>query len=409
MAWTFSVSDLNDYVARSLAADPMLRDIRVTGEVSNFKAHSSGHWYFDLKDDRGRLSCTMYRQHNLRLTPPKEGDRVILTGSAGLYTVTGRYQFYAQAMEKEGQGELYKRYLELKERLLKEGCFDAARKKPLPLFPRVVAVVTSKTGAVIHDIRQVAHRRDPSVQLVLRPAKVQGEGAAEDIAAGIAEAVRAVKPDVVIIGRGGGSMEDLWAFNEAVVVRAICACPVPVVSAVGHEVDVTLSDLAADMRAPTPSAAAELTVPDREALRARVDKITLGVSGAFRRRILSLREMLNAQEKRVGAMRPDVRLAAARGRTREAQRSIMMAARAMTALRRERIGAHVRRLEALGPRQALDRGYTLTLSGGRIAGSVKDLKDRAALLMADGYAEVAVLDRKEGDPFERYQSARKEL
>ena len=149
VAWTFTVSDLNEYVARSLASDPMLRDIRVTGEISNFKAHSSGHWYFDLKDERGRMSCVMYRQNHLRLAAPAEGERVILSGAPGLYAVTGRYQFYAQGMEKDGQGELYKKYLLLKEQLLKEGCFDAARKKPLPLFPRVVGVVTSRTGAVI--------------------------------------------------------------------------------------------------------------------------------------------------------------------------------------------------------------------------------------------------------------------
>ena len=409
MAWTFTVSDLNEYVARSLASDPMLRDIRVTGEISNFKAHSSGHWYFDLKDERGRMSCVMYRQNHLRLAAPAEGERVILSGAPGLYAVTGRYQFYAQGMEKEGQGELYKKYLLLKEQLLKEGCFDAARKKPLPLFPRVVGVVTSRTGAVIHDIMSVSHRRDPSLQLVLRPAKVQGEGAAEDIAAGIEEIVRAAKPDVVIIGRGGGSMEDLWAFNEAVVVRAIAACPVPVVSAVGHEVDVTLSDLAADVRAATPSAAAELVAADRDVLCRQVDKRADAVTTGMSRYLLIKHGQVAEQEKRLARGRPDVRLAEMKGRIAEARRSLTMGVKALTALKKEQVSAHIRRLEALGPRQALDRGYALALSGGRPALKIGDLKDRALLLMKDGYAEALILERKEGDPFERYGIWRDEL
>ena len=387
----------------------MLRDIRVTGEISNFKAHSSGHWYFDLKDDRGRMSCVMYRQNHLRLTAPSEGERVILTGSPGLYTVSGRYQFYTQGMEKDGQGDLYRQYLLLKEQLLKEGCFDPARKKPLPLFPRVVGVVTSRTGAVIHDIMSVAHRRDPSLQLVLRPAKVQGEGAAENIAAGIDEIVRTVVPDVVIIGRGGGSMEDLWAFNEAVVVHAIVNCPVPVVSAVGHEVDVTLSDLAADVRAATPSAAAELVAADRDALIRQVTKRADALRTGMSRCLLLMRGRVAEQEKRLSRGRPDVRLTEARGRIAEAAKGLTLAVRSMTALKKEQVSASVKRLEALGPRQALERGYALALSGGKAALGIGDLKDRALLLMKDGYAEAVITDRKEGDPFVRYGIWRDEL
>ena len=400
MAWTFTVSNLNEYVARSLASDPMLKGIQVTGEISNFKNHVSGHWYFDLKDDRSRISCVMYRQYNLHVKPPAEGDRVTLTGAAGLYTVSGRFQFYAQGMTRDGQGELYRRYLALKDQLLREGCFDEARKKPLPLHPQVVAVVTSRSGAVIHDIRTVSHRRDPSVQLILRPTLVQGEGAAEDIARGIEEAVQKCAPDVVIIGRGGGSMEDLWAFNEAVVVRAICACPVPVISAVGHETDVTLADLAADVRAATPSAAAEIAVPEREKLRAGVEKLVLSMKGSLKRVVLEKRGAVSALEKRLSALRPDVRLVTFRARTREAERSLFRSVRGLTALKRERVLSGVKRLEALGPRQALNRGYALMMAGGRLVRRTEDLKEEATVLLFDGAAKVRILDKKKGDPFE---------
>ena len=255
---TLSVAQLNEYVRRTLASDVMLKNICITGEISNFKRHVSGHWYFTLKDEEAAISCVMFRQaaQTVRFQP-ENGMSVRLTGSVSLYVKTGSYQFYGERMEQEGLGELYLRFERLKQKLLAEGLFDPSLKKPLPLLPRGIGIVTSSTGAVVHDICTVTWRRNPAMPLYLCPVKVQGEGAAKEIAAAIRRLDRMPEAEVLIVGRGGGSMEDLWPFNEEIVARAIAACQTPVVSAVGHETDFTIADFAADMRAPTPSAAAK--------------------------------------------------------------------------------------------------------------------------------------------------------
>ena len=302
---TLTVSQLNDYVRRSLASDPILQHVTLRGEISNFKPYASGHWYFTLKDETGRIDCALFRQYTygIRFTP-RDGMRVLVTGAAGLYVQAGKYQFYADGMTQDGVGELYQRYLQLKEKLTQEGLFDASRKRPLPLLPRRVGIVTSPSGAVLHDIRTVAGRRFPGLPLVLRPAQVQGEGAAEDVARGIAQVAAQKDVDVVIVGRGGGSMEDLWAFNEEVVVRAVAQCPVPVISAVGHETDVTLCDFAADMRAPTPSAAAELAVPEREALLESVKEHQASLQRAAEKTMLQKAGAAALLEKRLLLQEP---------------------------------------------------------------------------------------------------------
>ena len=400
MKWTLSVSELNEYVRLSLAGDPMLRDLTLSGEISGFKRQVSGHWYFTLKDEKSRISCVFFRQNALGCDfVPRDGDRVVLTGSVGLYTVQGSYQFYTETMKKDGQGELYLRFEALKKKLAAEGLFDQARKRVLPLRPRTVAVVTSRSGAVIHDIARVAGRRDPSVQLVLRPALVQGEGAAEDIARGIREAALLSGADVLIIGRGGGSMEDLWAFNEEIVVRAIAACPIPVISAVGHEVDVTLSDFAADVRAATPSAAAEIAVPDRKKLREETEGLLSRLNGAMESVLLRNRNALHLIEKRLSARHPAQRLAQLRN-CREI--CALRLNKAMEEkLRGLRAGAELlgNRLEALGPRKILQRGYTIVTEGGRPVSSVKNLGESARVTFQDGHAQVQVTQIREGDPF----------
>ena len=282
-----TVSDLNEYVRRSLAGDPMLHGIALRGELSNFKPYASGHWYFSLKDENSRIQCVMFRQYNMALRlRPQDGMRVVLRGSVGLYVSSGSYQFYAEHMQEDGVGELFLRFNALKEKLLKEGLFDPMRKRPLPLLPRAVGIVTSASGAVLHDIKTVSGRRFPGLPLILRPAQVQGEGAAEDLARGLQEIAALPQVDVVIIGRGGGSMEDLWAFNEEILVRAVAACGKPVISAVGHETDTTLCDFAADMRAPTPSAAAELAVPDRAELLSRLVSLQGAMDQAARAQLM---------------------------------------------------------------------------------------------------------------------------
>ncbi|MDO5022525.1 MAG: exodeoxyribonuclease VII large subunit, partial [Eubacteriales bacterium] len=275
---TLSVSELNEYVRKTLAVDPILHNITITGEVSNFKQHPSGHWYFSLKDDKARIACVMFRQYNMMArTVPKDGMKLNLKGSVGLYTASGTYQFYAEQLEKCGTGQLYEAYIQLKNKLTAEGLFDPAKKIPLPMLPKTIGVATSSTGAVLHDIFTVVNRRFPGTTVLLRPCKVQGEGAAEDLTAAVIELSKTKSVEVIIIGRGGGSLEDLWAFNDEKLVRTISACKVPIISAVGHETDITLCDFAADMRAATPSQAAEFAVPDKETLKQQLETYALSL------------------------------------------------------------------------------------------------------------------------------------
>ena len=401
MSWTLTVSDLNEYVRRSLAGDPMLKDLKLRGEISNFKRHVSGHLYFSLKDEQARIQCVMFRQDASRLTfSPADGMRVELRGSVSLYTAAGSYQFYATGMSPDGLGALYQRFEELKRRLMAEGLFDAGRKRPLPLLPRQIGIVTARTGAVIHDIARVAGRRNPGVQLVLRPAQVQGAGAAEDIAQGIRDLSALPEIDVLIIGRGGGSLEDLWAFNEEAVVSAIAACPVPVISAVGHETDVTLSDFAADVRAATPSAAAELAVQERNqlndqllSLRARALKAAHDAAG-------QRRTSLAQAETRLARLHPIARLRELRNREALLMAGLNAAAQARLKERSALLGQRLARLEALGPQAVLKRGYVIARdSRGNPVSHAAEVPERLELLFQDGRAQVMTLSVEGGNPF----------
>ena len=258
----YTVGQVNSYIKNIFDQDYMLRRIYVSGEVSNCKYHPSGHIYFSLKDAEGTISCVMFAGSRRGLAfPMRDGDNVIVGGSISVYERDGKYQIYAKEITKEGAGLLYEKYLALKAELEEMGMFAREYKRPIPRFARTVGVVTASTGAAIRDIMNISHRRNPYVQLILYPAKVQGDGAAESIAMGI-ERLDQLGVDVIIAGRGGGSIEDLWAFNEEMVARAVYDCKIPVISAVGHETDTTIIDYVADLRAPTPSAAAELAVPD---------------------------------------------------------------------------------------------------------------------------------------------------
>ena len=400
MPWTLSVSELNDYVRRALASDPSLRFLSLRGEISDFKKYASGHWYFTLKDEQSRIQCVCYRQNAMRISfQPENGMKVVLTGAVGLYTVSGSYQFYAENITQDGVGELYLKYEALKNKLLKEGLFDVARKRQLPLLPRAIGVVTSRSGAVIHDIATVTRRRYPAMQIILRPAQVQGEGAAEDIAQGIAEISMLPQVDVIIVGRGGGSLEDLWAFNEEIVVRAIAACPVPVVSAVGHEVDVTLSDLAADLRAATPSAAAELCVPERETLLHTIAKMRSDVERAGKNRLLSLSSKLGLYEKRLAARHPAAQIQNARARADILTQKMQALADRQFTYRRSRLSLLADKLAALGPRQALSRGYAILLDGKTPVTSVDAAKEEMTLLLQDGRMQIRASEIRKEDPF----------
>ena len=259
---TYSVGQVNRYIKNMFTQDYLLQKIYVKGEVSNCKYHTSGHIYFSLKDETGTLNCVMFAGHRRGLAfAMKNGDKVIVGGSVDVYERDGRYQMYAKEITLEGAGALYERYLALKQELEDMGMFAQEYKQPIPRFIRRLGVVTAPTGAAVQDIRNISYRRNPYLQIILYPALVQGAGAAESIVKGI-QMLDKTDVDVIIVGRGGGSIEDLWAFNEEIVARAIFECSTPIISAVGHETDFTIADFAADLRAPTPSAAAELAVDD---------------------------------------------------------------------------------------------------------------------------------------------------
>ena len=415
--WILEVSDLNEYVRALLNADPALRSIRLRGEISNFKRHSSGHWYFTLKDERCRIAAVMFRQNAMRQSiRPMDGMRVIVSGQVSLYPESGTYQLYCENMRPDGVGTLYQQFEALKAKLQAEGLFDQARKRPLPYRPRKIAVVTSETGAVLHDIRKVSAQRDPGVPLVLLPVQVQGAGAAEDIARTIRKAGQLDQVDVIITGRGGGSMEDLWAFNEEIVARAIAESPIPVISAVGHETDVTIADFAADARASTPSNAAEMAVPDRREIIEGLRDIRRHLTDAATALVQDRRYTLLTLQRRMEAVRPEQRIAALTARLESIRLRMNNAVDAQLpafahrigmagmrldsamdkqlALRQEEIVRAKARLAALNPSAVLERGYALVMDGDRVVSSADKANaiNQMTLRFHDG--SVAVERRK---------------
>ena len=367
-AGALSVTELNEYARKLLAGDPLLRSLEVSGEISGYKHHYSGHRYFSLKDENARVQCVMFRQHALGLDfQPADGMRVTVRASASIYPQNGSFQLYVTAMRQAGQGDLYIRFEKLKQKLMAEGLFDPARKREIPAFPRTIGVVTSRTGAAIRDIIHVARRRNPNVGIVVSPCLVQGPEAAADIVRAMNRLNRAKACDVMLVGRGGGSIEDLWAFNEEIVARAIAASGIPVVSCVGHEVDFTISDFVADLRAPTPSAAAELTVPRLDQMKADVDGMLSRLAGALRGgqrlRWLAL--------ERVGASaaltKPQgVLIEPRRTQLGNVERRLSAAMPVRLERSRHRLDALSASLRALDPASVMERGYAVVRQGERI-------------------------------------------
>lgn len=391
--YVLGVSQLNEYVNNLLRRDGLLQGLQVRGEISGFKRHSSGHLYFSLKDEGALVRCVMFRQYALFLHPlPKDGEMVTVTGSVSLYVKDGQYQLYVTKLQREGQGDLYARFLASKAALEAEGLFDPAHKKPLPALPRCVGVVTSPTGAAIQDIFQITRRRFPGMGLVLYPVKVQGEGAAEQIAEAIQWMDAHKAADVLIVGRGGGSLEDLWAFNEACVARAIYACGIPTVSAVGHETDFSIADFVADLRAPTPSAAAELCVPEYDRLMEDIEAREQALSRFCRERMGRLRQELEGLEQSAAFTRPGHTLALL-GKELAQQEDRMKNTLSHT-LEGAKAGLEAckARLEELDPRRVLGRGYAMVQVGKGYAGSIADLRPgmEAGLILRDGRAVITI-------------------
>ena len=389
-----TVSELNEYARRLLASDPLLRFLEVRGEISGYKHHYSGHRYFSLKDESARVQCVMFRQNGMSLDfEPEEGMQVIVEASASIFTRDGSYQLYVSRMRRAGRGDLYVRFEKLKQKLLAEGLFDPARKRPIPQMPRVIGVVTSKDGAALRDIIHVARRRNPNVGIVISPCSVQGDGAAEDIVRGIRRLNRANACDVMLVGRGGGSIEDLWAFNEEIVARAIAESQIPVVSCVGHEVDYTIADFVADLRAPTPSAAAEMAVPELEQMNRLLETVLSRLSAALMASQRAKRLELERMCASSALVRPALTLIEPRRALIRTDGDKLVSAISMQLERkRHRLNALESSLRALDPEAVISRGYAVVYRGDTLVSDVGDINIGAhvAVRLAGGAFHASV-------------------
>lgn len=393
----FTVSELTGEIAALLGGS--FGDVEVEGEISGFKAHGSGHWYFSLKDGDAVLNCAMFRGHNARVRRlPRDGDRVIARGGIDVYPPRGSYSLVVSHLQAAGVGELLRRLEELKARLTAEGLFDPGRKRKLPPMPRAIGVATSPTGAAFQDIVRVVRGRFPTMPIYLAPCKVQGEGAAAEIARAIALLNEHGKCDVIVVGRGGGSIEDLWCFNEEGVVRAVATSRIPVVSAVGHETDVALSDLAADVRAATPSHAAEMITPVRDELLAFIDAMDERLRHAMTRRVAAQRDRL----ARIRLQHPRQRVERGRIRLDELDERLREASLRLLVTRRAQLAATTRQLEALSPLSVLVRGYAIVTRDGAAITEAAALHpgDIVAVRLARGAvtAQVAAVTPGSGEP-----------
>ncbi len=369
-----TVSQLNRYIKTLLSDDPQLRGICLKGEISNFTDHKkTGHFYFTLKDDLGAIRAVMFRGYASKVKfAPENGMNVVVTGSVQVFERDGTYQVYCETMEPDGIGALYLAFEQLKEKLSREGLFDPAHKKPLPPMPRRIGVITAKTGAALQDIINVLSRRYPLATLVLVPTLVQGEKAPESILTSLELLCERQDVDVIILGRGGGSIEDLWAFNDESVARAIYHCPIPIISAVGHEIDFTISDYVADLRAPTPSAAAELVAPD-------IGQIALGIENTrhliHRYTVTGLQQRLQSLKDRAGRLKlmsPAQSVANNTAALTHLEKRFATALSVCMEEKNKRLQTAVEVLGALSPLNVLNRGYAIAFSQDRVVHSVSE-------------------------------------
>jgi len=436
-ARVYSIKEINRYIRTRLESDKLLGDVWLRGEISNYTHHSSGHMYFTLKDEASRLKCIMFASHNQKLPfIPKEGAKVMARGNVSVYERDGNYQFYVTAMQPDGIGSLYLAFEQLKQKLEAEGLFDPARKKPIPKFPKAIGVVTSPTGAAVRDVLITLQRRYPQVPVQIVPVLVQGQGAAPTIVKAIEMLNRMREVDVVIVGRGGGSLEELWAFNEEIVARSIAASVIPVISAVGHETDYTIADFVADLRAATPTAAAELAVPhiaelqqsiaalrrrlkqglsaQVDARKARLERVRRSPFFVQPRRYLleqaqrldrlseRLRARIDRQAERSGqrllrirsrlaSVHPGNRAAYAAARHETAAKRLEQAMLGLAKTQRSGLTSAIRQLDALSPLKVMARGYSLVYDERekRLVKSIKDVQpgDLVKVRLADGRLE----------------------
>lgn len=391
-----SVSELNTFIKMLLESAPTLNDVYVKGEISNFKNHiSSGHFYFSLKDKDSQIKAVMFRSSASKMKfIPENGMMVVVHGRVASYVRDGQYQLYADSMEPDGVGALYVAFEQLKQRLAAQGVFAPEKKKTLPKIPKTIGVITSPTGAAVRDIINIATRRFPFAKIVVYPALVQGENAASSLISGIRYFNDTGSADVIIIGRGGGSIEDLWAFNDENLAKTVCASEIPVISAVGHETDFTICDFAADLRAPTPSAAAELAVPDTAELKHKINNIISRESAVLLQMLSAKRETLARYEKSrylssPGHMIDDRRMALVLSSER-----LMTSAAHVNEIKKHALSALSGKLEALSPLAVLSRGYGVVSSEeGKVIKEIADVSvgDKITVKVRDGeiYAGVS--------------------
>lgn len=394
----YSVSQVNGYLKELVDGDPLLRGLLVRGEVSNYKCYPSGHHYFSLKDEQGSIRCVMFRGDAARLRfKPVNGLSVIAYGRVSVYPRDGQYQLYCTQLMEDGRGALDRAFEELKKKLEAQGLFDPAKKQPLPAYPRRIALVTSPAGAAVRDMIRILRQRWPLTEVLVVPVRVQGEGAAEEIAAAIHQVNNRDDIDLIITGRGGGSREDLWAFNEEPVAWAIALSNIPVISAVGHEPDVTISDYVADLRASTPSNAAELAVPDQQQERQRLEGLTLRLRQAMEVQLDRDRKELRRLEQSRVLRNPVAVVDDQRMRLDGVQRRLAMALERTLRRGRVELAGLAGRVDAMSPLKVLSRGYAIAKAEGRAVTTVEQVQPGQAMdvLVADGVYHCRVEEKEE--------------
>ena len=394
-----SITQLNEYIRGKMDTDPLLNQVAVRGEISNYKLYPSGHHYFTLKDEASALRCVLFKGNAARLRfRPENGMKILAMGRVSVFPRDGAYQLYCTALAMDGVGDLYAAFEQMKKKLEAQGLFDPSHKKPIPRYPGTIGIVTSSAGAAIHDMLRILGKRFPLTRVRLFPVRVQGAGASQEIAAAIRYANYYHLADVLIVGRGGGSMEDLWAFNEEPVAYAIYESEIPVISAVGHEPDVTISDFVADLRAATPSNAAELAVPDQDGLRQSLDQMTSAIAGNLSRQLKAARQHLNALACASVLQDPGAYIAQQRKNMEFLKNRLAAAQNQSVAQKRQRYIAAVSKLDAMSPLKVLTRGYSVTQTeSGEIVCSAGQVKagDRVRIRVSDGSMTAEILDQQE--------------
>ena len=394
-----SITQLNEYIRGKLDTDSLLNGVAVRGEISNYKVYPSGHHYFTLKDENSQLKCVMFKGSAIRLRfRPDNGVKVIAMGKISVYPRDGVYQLYCTSMAMDGIGDLYAAFEQLKAKLAAQGLFDQAHKKPIPKYPGTIGIITSSAGAAIHDMLRILRKRYPLTQVRLLPVRVQGVEAPDEIAAAIRYANYHRLADLLIVGRGGGSIEDLWAFNDERVAYAIYESRIPIISAVGHEPDITISDFVADLRAATPSNAAELAVPDRQTLEQSLDSMNAAMATSLTRQLKSARQHLDVLSQSAALQSP-------MGYLQQRQKSLELLHNRLLAAQNQCISRNNQRyvaltakLDAMSPLKVLTRGYAMAQTpDGKVVRSVSQVScgDRIRISFSDGKLTATVTDVKE--------------